>query len=283
MGDTCTRACAFCDVKTGKPEKLDQFEPIKIANAVKKLNLRHVVITSVDRDDLPDGGSSHFKEVVEKNKGASLITEIKKASPSAGELVRNFNHLNIAKMYVDNGATCLSVLTEEKHFLGKLDYIRDIKNKFKIPVLAKDFFIDPYQIALSKSYGSDCILIIVAALDAKLADEIYAEAIRHKLSVIVEVHDKKEAENALKYENALIGINNRNLKTLDISINNTISIFETLKEHKGPIISESGIKNEADAKYIYEKTGIKNFLIGESLLKSGNPAELLKKFTQIIQ
>jgi len=225
----------------------------------------------------------NFKEAVDTNKRASLVTEIKKSSPSAGELVKDFNHLNIAKMYVDNGATCLSVLTEEKHFLGKLDYIRDIKNKFKIPVLAKDFFIDPYQIALSKSYGSDCILIIVAALDGKLADEIYAESIRHKLSVIVEVHDNKEAENALKYEDALIGINNRNLKTLDISINNTISIFESLKEHKGPIISESGIKNETDAKYIYEKTGIKNFLIGESLLKSDNPAELLKKFTQIIQ
>jgi len=225
----------------------------------------------------------NFKEVITNNKGISLIAEIKKASPSAGELVKDFNHLNIAKMYLENGATCLSVLTEEKHFLGKLDYIRDIKNKLKIPVLAKDFFIDPYQIALSKSYGSDCILIIVAALDNKLADEIYAEAIRHKLSVIVEVHDNKEAESALKYENALIGINNRNLKTLDISINNTISIFETLKEHKGPIISESGIKSETDAKYIYDKTGIKNFLIGESLLKSDNPARLLKKFTQIIQ
>jgi len=225
----------------------------------------------------------NFKEAITKNKGISLITEIKKASPSAGELVKDFNHLNIAKMYIDNGATCLSVLTEEKYFLGKLDYIKDIKNKFKIPILAKDFFIDPYQIALSKSYGSDCVLIIVAALDNKLADEIYSEAIRHKLSVIVEVHDDKEAENALKYEDALIGINNRNLKTLDISINNTISIFETLKEHKGPIISESGIKNEIDAKYIYEKTGIKNFLIGESLLKSDNPAGLLKKFAQIIQ
>ena len=224
-----------------------------------------------------------FKQTIAKNKNVSLIAEIKKASPSAGILVKNFNHLNIAKMYIDSGASCLSVLTEEKYFLGKMDYIQDIKNKFKIPVLAKDFFIDPYQIALSKNYGSDCVLIIIAALDNKLADEIYAEAIRHKLSVIVEVHDNKEAQTALKYEDALIGINNRNLKTLDISINNTISIFETLKEHKGPIISESGIKNEADAKYIYEKTGIKNFLIGESLLKSDNPAELLKKFKQITE
>ena len=224
-----------------------------------------------------------FKQSITKNKNVSLITEIKKASPSAGVLVKDFNHINIAKMYKDNGATCLSVLTEEKHFLGKLDYIKDIKDKFKIPVLAKDFFIDPYQIALSKSYGCDCVLLIIAALDQKQSDEIYAEALKHNLSVIVEVHDHKEAEIALKYEEALIGINNRNLKTLDISINNTISIFEILKDHKGPLISESGIKDENDAKYIYEKSGIKNFLIGESLLKSDNPAALMKKFSQITQ
>ncbi len=224
-----------------------------------------------------------FKQAITKNKNVSLITEIKKASPSAGILVKDFNHINIAKTYIDNGATCLSVLTEEKHFLGKLDYIKDIKDKFKIPVLAKDFFIDPYQIALSKSYGCDCVLLIIAALDQKQVDEIYTEALKHKLSVIVEVHDHEEAEKALKYEEALIGINNRNLKTLDISINNTISIFEILKDHKGPLISESGIKDENDAKYIFEKSGIKNFLIGESLLKSDNPAVLMKRFTQIIQ
>ena len=224
-----------------------------------------------------------FKQAIIKNKDVSLITEIKKASPSAGILVKDFDHINIAKMYINNGATCLSVLTEEKYFLGKLDYIKDIKDKFKIPVLAKDFFIDPYQIALSKSYGCDCVLLIIAALDQKQSDEIYAEALKHNLSVIVEVHDHKEAEKALKYEEALIGINNRNLKTLDISINNTISIFEILKDHKGPLISESGIKDENDAKYIYEKSGIKNFLIGESLLKSDNPAALMKKFSQITQ
>jgi indole-3-glycerol phosphate synthase len=224
-----------------------------------------------------------FKDAIKSNKGVSLISEIKKASPSAGVLVKDFNHLDIAKMYIDNGATCLSILTEEKHFLGKLDYMSDIKNKFKIPLLAKDFFIDPYQIALSKSFGCDCVLIIIAALDKKQADEIYAESLKHNLSVIVEVHNEKEAETALKYEKALIGINNRNLKTLDVSINNTVSIFKILKNHKEPLISESGIKNEDDAKYIFEKTGIKNFLIGESLLKSDNPAKLMRKFNQIIQ
>ena len=222
-----------------------------------------------------------FKKKIQSNKSVSLISEIKQASPSAGILIKDFNHLNIAKMYIDNGATCLSVLTEEKHFLGKLDYISDIKNKFQIPILAKDFFIDPYQIALAKSYGCDCILLIIAALEDSQADEIYDEATKKNLSVIVEVHNQKEAEIALKYKNALIGINNRNLKTLEVSINNTVTIFETIKDHQGPIISESGIKNAKDAQYIYDKTGIKNFLIGESLLSSDNPVELIKKIRQI--
>ena len=225
----------------------------------------------------------NFKEAIQKNKGVSLISEIKKASPSAGILVNNFNHLDIAKIYIENGATCLSVLTEEKYFLGKLEHIQDIKKKFKIPILAKDFFIDPYQVTLSKSYGCDCILIIIAALNGSQADEIYNEALKLNLSVIVEVHDFNEAEKALKYDQAVIGINNRNLKTLDVSIDNTISIFEAVKSHKGPLLSESGIKNEKDAQYIYEKTGIKNFLIGESLLRSDKPSELMERLIKIIQ
>ncbi len=225
----------------------------------------------------------NFKEAIEKNKGVSLISEIKKASPSAGILKENFSHIDIAKMYITNGSTCLSVLTEENHFLGKLDYIQEIKENFNIPILAKDFFIDPYQVVLSKSYGCDCILIILAALSENQANEIYSEALKNNLSVIVEVHNQKEAELALKFKDALIGINNRNLKTLEVSLNHTISIFEVVKTHRSPLISESGIKNENDAKYIYDKTGIKNFLIGESLLKSSNPEALIKKFIQITQ
>ena len=224
-----------------------------------------------------------FKEAIKNNSGVSLISEIKKASPSAGVLVNDFNHIKIAKMYIDSGATCLSVLTEEKYFLGKLEYMQDIKKTLKIPILAKDFFIDPYQVMLSKSYGCDCILIILAAVSEKQADEIYSEALKHNLSVIIEVHDQKEAEKSLKYERALIGINNRNLKTLEVSINNTLSIFEVVKAHKEPLISESGIQNEDDAKFIINKTGIKNFLIGESLLKSDNPSDLMKRLIQITQ
>ena len=175
----------------------------------------------------------------------------------------------------------MSVLTEEKFFLGNLDYITDIKKKINLPVLAKDFFIDPYQVAYSKSFGCDCILIILSALSGMQADEIYDEALKNRLSIIVEVHDENEAELALKYNEAIIGINNRDLKTLYVSLDNSVKIQKKLISHKNPLISESGIKNKKDAQYIYDNTGIKNFLIGESLLSSGEPSKLIEEILSI--
>ena len=211
----------------------------------------------------------------------SLIAEIKKASPSAGIIVKNFDHIEIANVYSNSGASCLSVLTEEKFFLGHLNYISEIEEKNKLPILAKDFFIDPFQVSYSKSFGCDCILIILSALSEKQSDEIYDEALKNKLSIIVEVHDEKEAEYALKYKEAIIGINNRDLKSLQISLDNSVRIQKKLTSHKGPIISESGIRNKTDAQYIYDKTGIKNFLIGESLLASGETEKLIKEILSV--
>ena len=121
----------------------------------------------------------------------------------------------------------------------------------------------------------------IVCLIEKQSDEIYDEALKNKLSIIVEVHDEKEAEYALKYEEAIIGINNRDLKSLEISLDNSVRIQKKLTSHKGPIVSESGIKNKIDAQYIYDKTGIKNFLIGESLLASGETENLLKIYCQL--
>ena len=225
-----------------------------------------------------------FKKTITSNQEqmkVSLIAEIKKGSPSAGVIVKDFDHLKIANLYNENKATCLSVLTEEKFFLGSLNFISEIKKKFKLPILAKDFFIDPYQVSYAKSFGCDCILIILSALSEKQADEIYDEALKNKLSIIVEVHDEKEAESALKYNEAIIGINNRNLKTLNVSLKNTVKIKKKLTSHKGPLVSESGIKNKKDAQYIYDKTGIKNFLIGESLLSSSEPSKLIEEILSI--
>jgi indole-3-glycerol phosphate synthase len=252
-------------------------EDIKIVKEKISLIAIEDKIKSID-------GFLDFKKTLieqEKKNKVSLVAEIKKASPSAGVIINNFDPVEIATLYSDNNATCLSVLTEEKFFLGDLNYITDIKKKIKLPILAKYLFIYHYQVAYSKSFGCDCVLIILSALSRKQADEIYDEALKNKLSVIVEVHDEQEAELALKYSEAIIGINNRDLKTLNISLDNTVKIQKKLISHKGPLISESGIKNRKDAQYIYDNVGIKNFLIGESLLSSGKPGKLIQEILSI--
>jgi len=205
----------------------------------------------------------------EKN-AISIIAEIKKSSPSAGLINKNFNHIEIAKKYYENGAACLSVLTEEDFFKGSLDHIKDIKKIYKIPILCKDFFIDTYQVPLAKSFGADCILIILSAVDEHLAKDLYQAALNLNMSVLVEVHSEKESELALSFDKSIIGINNRNLKTLEISLETSISLFKILKSHKNPLVSESGIHSSDEIKFISEKTDIKSFLVGESLLTSDN-------------
>jgi len=216
-----------------------------------------------------------FKEKIQNNiiqDKISIIAEIKKASPSAGVIIKDYNPVEIAKIYNDNNVTCLSVLTEEDFFLGNLIHISKIKQKFNLPILCKDFFIDKFQIPLAKSYGADAILIILAGLSDDLANELYEEALRLNMSVIVEVHTVEEAEKSLNFKEALIGINNRNLKTLKTDINTTYDIHNVLIKHQGPLISESGIKTKDELLDLKNKTSIKTFLIGESLLKnlSGN-------------
>ena len=220
-----------------------------------------------------------FRETIESNvskEKISIIAEIKKASPSAGIIVQDYNPVKIAKKFNDNKVTCLSVLTEEEFFLGSLNHIYKIKSKMipmnpssmHLPILCKDFFIDPYQVHLAKYYGADAILIILSAVTEKVADQLYEEALRLDMSIIVEVHTKDEAKYSLKFSDALIGINNRNLKTLKTNINTTFDIHDILVNHKRPLISESGIKTKEELLEIAKKTKIKTFLIGESLLKN---------------
>ena len=213
----------------------------------------------------------NFKEKIEnniKNNKTSIIAEIKKASPSAGIIIDDYNPVDIAQIYLNNKATCLSVLTEEDFFLGNLIHISKIKDKINLPVLCKDFFVDKFQIPLAKSYGADAILIILAGVSEDLANELYYEALKYNMTVIVEVHTVNEAEKALNFKDALIGINNRNLKTLKTDINTTYDIYDIVKSHKGPLISESGIKTKEELLELNNKTSINTFLIGESLLKN---------------
>ena len=211
-----------------------------------------------------------FKEKIEiniKQNKFSIIAEIKKASPSAGVIIEDYDPIKIANIYNKNKATCLSVLTEEDFFLGSLDHISKIKQNVNLPILCKDFFVDKFQIPLAKSYGADAILIILAGVSENLAIELYEEASKLNMSIIVEVHTVEEAKQALKFKNALIGINNRNLKTLRTDINTTFDIHDVLISHSGPLISESGIKTKNELLELSNKTTIKTFLIGESLLK----------------
>ena len=230
---------------------------------------------SIELDSLKDlidknDNFLNFKEKIENNidnKKLSLIAEIKKASPSAGIIIDNYDPVEIAKIYNDNKASCLSILTEEDFFLCFLPHISKVKKKFKLPILCKDFFVDKFQIPLAKSYGADAILIILAGVTDNLASELYEEALKYDMSIIVEVHTVEEAKRAIKFSNALIGINNRNLKTLKTDINTTYDIHNVLVNHSGPLISESGIKTKEELLELSSKTSIKTFLIGESLLK----------------
>jgi indole-3-glycerol phosphate synthase len=244
-----------------------------IKNKIKKID---ILKKSISLDSLKDRINENksfmnFKEKIEnniKNDKISIIAEIKKTSPSSGLIIEDYNPVNIAEIYKSNNATCLSVLTEEDYFLGNLIHISKIKQKINLPILCKDFFVDKFQVHLAKSYGADAILIILAGVSDDLANDLYEEALKLNMSVIVEVHTINEAEKALNFNDALIGINNRNLKTLKTEVNTTYDIHNVLVGHTGPLISESGIKTKEELLEINKKTKIKTFLIGESLLKN---------------
>ncbi len=240
-----------------KKTKIDKLKlEIDINSMLNKINVKDVFFD--------------FKKKIQTNNSEnkiSIIAEIKKASPSAGILIDNYDPVKIANIYNSKNVTCLSVLTEEDFFLGNLSHISEIKKKIKLPILCKDFFIDKFQVPLAKSYGADAILIILAGISEKTADEIYEEALKHNMSVIVEVHTPEEAKKSVKYTDALIGINNRNLKTLKTEINTTYDIYNIVSNHSSPLISESGLKSKGELLDIKNKTSINTFLIGESLLK----------------
>ncbi|MBD1135408.1 indole-3-glycerol-phosphate synthase [Pelagibacterales bacterium SAG-MED47] len=247
-------------------EKIIQKKNEKIVNLKKTISLE-----SLDKLISTNKTFTNFKEKIENNVKEdkfSVIAEIKKASPSAGVIIKDYDPVNIANIYNNNKATCLSVLTEEDFFLGNMIHISKIKQKVNLPILCKDFFVDKFQIPLAKSYGADAILIILAGVNDELADDLYNEALKLDMSVIVEVHTVEEAKRALRFKDALIGINNRNLKTLKTDINTTFDIHDVLINHQGPLISESGIKTKDELLELSNKTSIKTFLIGESLLKN---------------
>ena len=214
--------------------------------------------------------------IQERNKKGlvSVIAEIKKASPSKGIIREDFSPTEIAKQYETNGATCLSILTDEKYFQGSLDYLKQVRTQVEIPLLRKDFIVDEYQIYQSKLYGADCILLIVSALTDNQLIEYKSIAEELSLDVLVEVHNKQELERILTMNFSLIGINNRNLSTFEVSLETTKDLSSLLGE--ATLVSESGIRNKKDIEEILSY-GVLNFLVGESFMRAEDPGNELKK------
>ena len=198
-----------------------------------------------------------------------LIAEVKKASPSMGVICKDFDPVRIAKEYEAAGASCLSVLTDEKFFQGSLDYLRQIRAAVKLPLLRKDFIIDERQILEAIEWGADAILLIVAILtDAQLA-KFHALAEEAGLAVLVEVHDEEELNRALKISPSLLGVNNRNLKTFEVDLATTEKLAPRILQNGSLLVAESGIHVRADVERV-QKCGAGAILVGESLVKQGD-------------
>jgi indole-3-glycerol phosphate synthase len=194
-----------------------------------------------------------------------LIAEIKKASPSAGLIRADFDPASLARAYSMAGAACLSVLTEQDNFLGDDSHLQMARDAVDLPVLRKDFMLDPYQIAESRMIGADCVLLIMAILSDAQAAELEAAALDYDLDVLVEVHGEQELERALKLRSPLLGINNRNLKTLKTDLATTERLAQHVPEGR-TMVAESGLSTPADLTRM-ARTGARCFLIGESLMK----------------
>ncbi len=207
---------------------------------------------------------SNFKKNLE-NKSKAIIAEIKKASPSAGVISENFDPISKAKEYESFGASALSILTEEDYFLGSIEYLKQVKAITNLPILRKDFIIDKYQIYESKLIGADCILLIASILNDNELFTFSEIAEKLGLDFIIEVHDENELSRVEQFSNALIGVNNRNLKTFEVDLNNSIKLKEIFKGNN-IFIAESGIKSFKDIE-ILQQHNINVFLIGESLMK----------------
>ncbi len=218
----------------------------------------------ISKLDFQNFKESNFKESLE-NKTEAIIAEIKKASPSAGIISENFDPILKAKEYESFGVSALSILTEEDYFLGNIQYLMDIRANTSLPILRKDFIVDDYQIYESKLIGADCILLIASILnDDEL--KIFSEtAEKLKLDYIIEVHNEEELHRIENFSSAIIGVNNRNLKTFEVDINNSIKLKKIFKEDN-IFISESGIKSKKDIQQL-QQHNINVFLIGESMMK----------------
>lgn len=205
----------------------------------------------------------------------AVIAEIKKASPSKGVMREDFHPAEIAQSYEQGGASCLSVLTDREYFQGSEDYLLAAREACSLPVLRKDFTIDPYQVYEARAINADCILLIVSALEDNQMAELYSVTTELGMDALIEVHDEQELELALKLDAPLVGINNRNLRTFDTDLNTTIRMLDQLSD-KHLIVTESGIHTVEDIQLMRDNK-VNTFLVGEAFMRVDNPGNELKR------
>lgn len=219
------------------------------------------------------GDTKSFSRALKSDANISIIAEIKKASPSAGIIRNDFKPIEIARLYKQGGAAAISVLTDEKYFQGNLSYMTDVKESVDLPVLRKDFIIDPYQIYEARSAGADAILLIAALLSENEIQNLLNQAKELEMDCLVEVHTESELQKVLQTSAGIIGINNRDLATFTISLETTFRLRPMIPDGK-IIVSESGIKSRAEILRLFNN-GVNAILVGETLMKSNNiPATL---------
>lgn len=219
------------------------------------------------------GFANALREKIKQQQNA-VIAEIKKASPSKGVIRERFFPAEIASSYATYGATCLSVLTDQQFFQGSPDYLRQARAACNLPVLRKDFMIDPYQVINSRAIGADCILLIVAALSDNQLEELESTALGLGMDVLIEVHNKDELARALRLKSPLIGINNRNLRTFDVDLQNTLQLLADIPDDR-LLITESGIHSREDVLRM-NAHGVYGFLVGEAFMREQEPGLALQ-------
>ncbi len=243
-------------------EKIRSYKIEEIKNLKSRYRLS--VLEDLIQEQSPPKG---FRKslISASSQGYGLIAEVKKASPSKGIIRKDFNPLELAKAYEAGGATCISVLTDSPSFQGKGKYLEEISKAVSLPTLRKDFMLDPYQIYEARSLGADCILLILAMIEDDLAKELEESAIALGMDVLVEVHNLQELERALEFKSNLIGINNRNLNTFEVSLDTSLELVKKIPAGIH-VVSESGLFTRKDLDYL-ATAGIRSFLIGESLMR----------------
>lgn len=253
---------------------LDEILAVKVEQVKTARQLRSeadLLREAQARQDLR-GFESAIEDKIASGKPA-VIAEVKKASPSKGVLREDFNPAQIAASYAANGAACLSVLTDVTFFQGSHDYLRQARAACALPVLRKDFMIDPYQVISARAMGADCILLIVAALETSKMQELEACARELSLDVLVEVHNAQELEQALTLQTNLIGVNNRNLKTFETSLQTTLDLLTEIPQGKR-VVTESGILKREDVD-LMRANNVQAFLVGEAFMRAPDPGAAL--------